>query len=77
MKKSLIVKLTLSLSLLVLTYTLCETLIWIFNVRNLIPPPPKSTEQDPYKENPYIISCKDFLFFHIPFSNYIQKRADY
>lgn len=77
MNKSLIAILTLSLGSLVLTYALCESLIWIFNVRNLIPPPPESTEQDPYTENPYVITCRDFLFFHIPFSNYIQKRGDY
>ena len=77
MKKSLIAILTFSIGSLLLTCALCESLVWIFNLRNLIPPPPESTEQDPYTENPYIITCKDFLFFHIPFSNYIQKRADY
>ena len=77
MKKSLIAMLTFSIGSLLLTCALCESLVWIFNLRNLIPPPPETTEQDPYTENPYIITCKDFLFFHIPFSNYIQKRADY
>lgn len=77
MKKSFIAKLALFLGSLVLIFTLCESLISILNLNNLIPPPPESSELDPYTENPYITPCKDFLFFHIPYSKYIQKRADY
>ena len=76
MKKSFIAKLALFLSSLILFFTLCESLIFVFNLRNLMPLPPESSELDPYTENPYIIHV-DFLFFHIPFSQYIQKRADY
>lgn len=38
--------------------------------------PPMQTI-DPYKENPYIVQARPYIFSHIPHSQYIQARSTY
>lgn len=56
---------------------LAEVGLRLADPRVNIPRPPAPRAIDPYGPNPYIISRRPFIYFHIPGARYWQQRSNY
>ena len=74
--RPLLVRLTVVIMSLTVAGLLGELLCRLVGWREKWTPPPPA-RLDPYGINPFFVSARPFLFFHIPNSKYIQAKSSY